>query len=80
MAHFKFPVGENLKEVKAPVTIFHGTDDETIPYKNAAKLKKDLKPGDEFITIEKGTHSNLNDFPLFHEKLDSVLNLQTQAK
>jgi alpha-beta hydrolase superfamily lysophospholipase len=75
MAHFKFPVGENLKEVKAPVTIFHGTDDETIPYKNAVKLKKNLKPGDEFITIEKGTHSNLNDFPLFHEKLDSVLNL-----
>ncbi len=75
MAHFKFPVGEYLKEVKAPVTIFHGTSDGVIPYRCAAKLKKVLKSGDEFITIEKGSHKNLNDFPLFHTKLDSLLNL-----
>jgi hypothetical protein len=75
MAHFKFPVGEYLKEVNAPITIFHGTADKVIFYKNAAKLKKSLKPTDEFITIEGGTHNNLNDFPLFHEKLDSLLKL-----
>jgi fermentation-respiration switch protein FrsA (DUF1100 family) len=75
MSHFKFPVGKYLEDVKEPVTIFHGTDDKTIPYGNAAQLKKVLKPGDEFITIENGTHNNLNDFPFFHQKLDSVLNL-----
>jgi len=75
MSHFKFPVGENLKEVKAPVTIFHGTNDNVIPYNGASKLKKVLKPGDEFITIENGTHNNLNDSPLFHSKLDSLLSL-----
>jgi hypothetical protein len=75
MSHFKFPVGEYLKEVKEPVIIFHGTSDETIPLRCAEKLKKVLKPGDEFITIENGTHNNLNDFSLFHEKLDSVLSL-----
>ncbi|HET7117335.1 MAG TPA: alpha/beta fold hydrolase [Hanamia sp.] len=74
MSHFKFPVGEYLEEVKAPVTIFHGTSDKVIPYRCAAKLKKVLKPGDEFITIENGSHNNLNDFSLFHQKLDSVLN------
>jgi len=73
MSHFKFPVGEYLKEVKAPITIFHGTSDQTIPYREAKKLKKVLKRGDEFITIENGTHNNLNDFPLFYEKLDSAL-------
>jgi len=36
-------------------------------------LKTVLKPRDEFITIENGTHHNLNDFPLFHRKLDSLL-------
>jgi len=76
MSHFKFPVGEYLKEVKAPITIFHGTLDQTIPYREAKKLKKVLKQRDEFITIENGTHNNLNDFPLFHEKLDSVLNFK----
>lgn len=75
MSHFKFPVGEYLKEVKEPITIFHGTSDQTIPYREAAKLKKVLKSGDKFITIKNGRHNNLNDFSLFHEKLDSVLSL-----
>lgn len=73
MSHFKFPVGEYLKEVSAPITIFHGTSDQVISYRQASKLKKVLKPKDEFITIENGTHNNLNDFPIFQEKLDSLL-------
>ena len=75
MSHFKFPVGEYLKDVEEPVTIFQGASDGVIFYRNASKLKNVLKSGDEFITIEKGSHNNLNDFPLFHAKLDSVLNL-----
>ena len=75
MSHFKFPVGENLEEVKAPVIIFHGTDDKVIPYAEASKLKRKLKPGDKFITIEGGAHNNLSNFPLFQSKLDSVLNV-----
>ena len=74
MAHFKFPVGEYLKGIKERIIIFHGTADETIPYRSAAKLKKVLKPGDQFITIENGSHNNLNDFPIFQQKIDSVLN------
>jgi pimeloyl-ACP methyl ester carboxylesterase len=74
MLHFKFPVIDYLPDVKAPVTIFHGTSDNVIPYSCSSKLKKVLKPGDEFITIEKGTHHNLNEFSLFHQKIDSVLN------
>jgi hypothetical protein len=73
MSRFKFPVGEYLKSVSAPITIFHGTSDRVIFYRQASKLKKVLKPNDEFITIEDGTHNNLNDFPIFHEKLDSIL-------
>lgn len=73
MTNFKFPTGEYLKDVPVPVTIFHGTDDWVIPYDCAGKLKKVLKPGDEFITIHRGSHNDLNDFPEFHTKLDSVL-------
>jgi pimeloyl-ACP methyl ester carboxylesterase len=75
MAHFKLPTGEYLKEVNVPVTIFHGNADWTIPYRCAARLKQFLKPGDEFVTIDKGSHNDLNEFALFHEKLDSVLSL-----
>lgn len=73
MLHYKFPVFEYLQTVKAPVTIFHGTIDEVIPYQGSLKLKAFLKRGDEFITIEKGRHNNLDDFQLFHQKLDSLL-------
>ena len=75
LSHFKLPTGDYLKEVNIPVTVFHGNADWIIPYRCAAKLKQFLKPGDEFITINKGSHNDLNDFPLFHEKLDSILSL-----
>ncbi len=75
MSHFKLTTGEYLKEVKVPVTIFHGSSDWIIAYSCAEKLKRVLKPGDEFNTIDKGSHNNLNDFPLFHSKLDSILSL-----
>lgn len=73
MAKLKLPSIEYLEAVKAPITIFHGDDDEIIPYRCAAKLKKVLKPADKFITIEKGKHNNLNSFEIFHHKLDSLL-------
>ena len=73
MASYKIPSNQYLQKVKVPITIFHGTDDGVIPYRNAAKLKTVLKTSDQFITIEGGTHHNLNDYPLFHQKLDSLL-------
>lgn len=73
MATYKIPSFKYLQEVKVPITIFHGTDDGVIPYRCAQKLKMVLKPTDQFITIENGTHHNLNDFLLFHQKLDSLL-------
>jgi uncharacterized protein len=76
MSHFKFPVGEYLEEVTEPVLIFSGTSDKVIPYRNAAKLKKALKPADEFITIKNGAHNNVTSFPIFQEKMDSVFDLK----
>ena len=73
MSHFKMPVAEYLKEVTVPVSIFHGTNDGIIPYSIAARLKEFLKPGDEFITIPGAGHNNLNQFKIFHQKLDSIL-------
>lgn len=74
MASYKIPTNEYLQKVKYPVTIFHGTDDGVIRYSCAEKLKQVLKPIDEFITIEGGTHHNLNEYPVFRTKLDSLLN------
>jgi hypothetical protein len=73
MSTYKISTYEYLQDVNYPITIFHGTDDGVIPYRCAAKLKKVLKPTDEFITIENGTHHNLATFDLYKNKIDSLL-------
>ena len=73
MIHYKIPQYEYLQQVIVPVTILHGTSDWVIPYSNAAGLKPFLKPADKFVTIDGAGHNNLNDYPLFHSTLDSLL-------
>ena len=73
MLHYHFPTNEYLKEVTAPIIIFHGTNDGVVPYSNSKRLIPVLKQNDEFVTIEGGSHNDLNNFPIFHQKLDSLL-------
>lgn len=75
MLHYHFPTNEYLPAVTAPITIFQGDADGTVPYSNAARLKPLLKTGDEFVTVPGGGHNDLRDKPLFRAKLDSVLSL-----
>lgn len=71
---YKLPVYKYLGLVNAPVTIFHGTEDKVIPYSNAHRLTAAMHPKDRFITIENAGHNSLNDYPQFHNALDSLLN------
>lgn len=73
LLHYKLPNYLYLPSVKAPVSIFHGTRDAVISYSNATRLRRFLKPADEFITIPKGKHNNLHSFPAMVAKLDSIL-------
>ncbi|MGC4100086.1 alpha/beta hydrolase [Ferruginibacter sp.] len=73
MSIYKIPTNEYLADVNYPISIFHGTDDGVVPYRCAKKLQPVLKPADEFITIEGGTHHNLASFELYKTKLDSLL-------
>ncbi len=72
MTKYALPTHEYFEFINAPISIFHGTRDGVIPYNHAKRLL-DKKPGTELITIEKGKHNNLVDFPLFQRKLDSLL-------
>jgi alpha-beta hydrolase superfamily lysophospholipase len=73
MSHFKIPTATYLQQVTAPVTIFHGSKDEVIPYKNSLRLRKVLKEGDEFISIPGGKHNDLSTFTIYQQKMDSLL-------
>lgn len=73
MVNYKIPTNEFFADIKAPVSIFHGTDDGVIPYRMASRLKSKLKTSDQFISIESGSHNDLPAFPLFNRSLDSLL-------
>lgn len=70
---YKIPTYRHLLHTHVPVSIFHGTNDGIVPYNNAEKLKKYLKPGDEVITIDGGKHNDLFKYKLTISKLDSLL-------
>ena len=72
MTKYSLPTYQHLEYIKAPISIFHGTKDRIVPYKQSKRLvskKSDI----DLITIEKGKHNNLAQFPLFNQKLDSLL-------
>lgn len=73
MIHYKIPTYRYLMNTQVPVTIFQGTDDRLVTYSNTIRLKPFLKPGDEFMTIEGGTHNDLFSFKQTIQKLDSLL-------
>ena len=72
MIKYSFPINQYLKGVKSPITIFHGTKDEVIPYDHSMQLKEENK-NIQLITIEHGTHNNLTSFRQYQTTLDSVL-------
>jgi uncharacterized protein len=74
LTKYHFHTYSYFKKIEAPITLFHGTKDEVIPYSQASRLTKE-NPGVELITIEKGKHNNLNDSPVFHQHLDALLQL-----
>lgn len=73
MLHYQIPTYKYLQAVSAPVTIFHGTSDWTVQYKNSKKLLPFLKKKDELLTIKGGSHNNLFTYSQTINKLDSLL-------
>jgi hypothetical protein len=77
MSKYHFPTHQYIEDVTAPVTLFHGTYDNVIPFEQSKWLmnlpENIFKAGRELVAIKKGEHNNLSSFPLYHQKLDSLL-------
>lgn len=73
MGNYKIPTGTFLEDVKEPVVIFHGTNDDIIPYSCAEKLKKKLKSGDLFITVDGGHHNDIAKSKSYNQVMDSLM-------
>ena len=69
---YELLVNAFLKKVNCPITIFHGTEDELIPFSHAEKLKKE-KPSLTLVTIKGGRHNDLSGNSEFIQSLQKIL-------
>lgn len=71
---YKFPTYKFIKEVSCPITMFHGLNDQVIPYESAEKLyKSSPNKYTSFITIEAANHNNIIEFESYHTIIKKVL-------
>ena len=72
LVRYSFPNNLHVQKTKSPVLIFHGTNDNVVPYKEG-KLLATENPHAKLITIDKGTHNDLFGFELYQREMDSIL-------
>jgi fermentation-respiration switch protein FrsA (DUF1100 family) len=71
---FNFKSNEYMKTVSCPVHIFHGTDDQVVPYRYGKQLFDSIPEGQAtFYTIPEGSHNDLIEFQEFRSAVESVL-------
>lgn len=72
---FQLPTAEWITKVKCPIYIFHGTDDQVIPYEHSLKLAQILNknPKDILTTLQGGRHRGLDKYKEYQTKMDEIL-------
>ncbi|RYZ82161.1 MAG: alpha/beta fold hydrolase [Proteobacteria bacterium] len=65
---YRLPTIEWFPEVRAPIIILHGTADGLVPHEMAENLSK-LNPRSQLVSIPRGEHSNLSQFPEYWRAL-----------
>ncbi len=70
---YKFSTNEYLKRCQMPITLFHGDQDRVIYYGSSVKLKKEIKPGDQLITLRGAGHNGMSDCPDYLAALQQLL-------
>jgi len=72
LLHYQFKTNQFLPKIKSGVYLFHGTEDEMIPFSSSERLAK-LSEKITLYTIKDGSHNNLNTFSYYHERLADIL-------
>ncbi len=70
---YKLDNASNIKTIKAPVYLIHGTADELVPYRHSEQLIEILKRPESLITIKDAGHNNISEFPEYHAQLGEIL-------
>ena len=70
---YRFETYRYLDQLKAPVSIFHGREDQTIYFGSSLKLKKHFKPGDRLFPLESQAHNGMDNNAQYQAELDALL-------
>ncbi len=70
---YRFNNRKHLRNTRCPVLILQGTNDLVVPLRCAGELSQELKPRDEFVTIEKGRHNDLIIYDIYNQKIAEFL-------
>lgn len=74
LLRYKIPSYQFLQRVNCPVRIFHGTNDNVVPYASGKKLYDSISNDDKKIyTIPNGNHNNLSDFEIYWNGIQKEL-------
>lgn len=73
MKKFSLETNTYLPKVKAPIYIFHGTDDQLIPFNNSVRLKELLKSKIKFYPLKNQDHIGVNENEDFQNQLKIIL-------
>lgn len=72
ISRYYFRTNKYLKDVEAPIHIFHGTEDRKVPYFLGKKLKDNF-PEVNFYKVEGCTHNEMQEMKLFQEEMKRIL-------
>ncbi|GGK64423.1 alpha/beta hydrolase [Rufibacter glacialis] len=70
---YRFETHRYLRNCPVPVVLFHGEQDEIIPYASSLKLKEVLKETDLLFTLKGQSHNGMSSNPAYLEALRRVL-------
>jgi pimeloyl-ACP methyl ester carboxylesterase len=73
MKKFQLETYEYLPKIKTPIYIFHGKEDQLIPYENSVRLSKIIKTNGHFYTLNNQGHIGMNENNDFQNQLKRIL-------
>lgn len=74
LLRYTFPTYQYINDVKAPITILHGTEDGVVSYEHGKRLYNSIKQKEkEFVTVQGGGHNDLIDFEQYRMAIDKML-------
>jgi hypothetical protein len=73
LVRYPLPTNELIRQVSAPIVLFHGDRDEVIYYESSLKLKALLKPTDNLVVLPGAGHNGMTDNPLYQAELAKLL-------